>query len=194
MNNIDKLMGRMGNKMFQFAYLLNQVKLGEIPDVFVQSEEYFLDVRDEVKKYFSEGIPPKTDKVSIHVRRGDYVNNPFYVDLTEPSIDHDLGGPFEIPSYYERAMALFPGETFLVFSDDIAWCKEQTMFKACEFSEGKTEIEDMNVMASCKAHIIANSSFSWWAAYLGGGKTIAPYAWHPDGVERTSIPKTWTRI
>ncbi len=121
--------------------------------------------------------------VGIHVRRGDYVGNPFYVDLSETD-------------YYERAIEQFPPETeFLVFSDDTDFAEE--FFPEFEVFNGQDELEDLNMMASCSmGNIIANSSFSWWAAYLNphGGKVVAPKAWHPDGVERTKCPDNWMRI
>lgn len=166
--------------MFQYAYLHSQARKGEIPDVYVQNEEYFKDYKDEVKAIFSQNIPDPIDMVAIHVRRGDYVNNPFYVDLMETP-------------YYEDAMALFPEEKFLVFSDDIEFCKKQDVFKGCEFARGD-EISDMNLMAACKAVITANSSFSWWAGYLCKGKVVAPREWYADGEERTYCPDNWTRI
>ena len=180
--------GRLGNQMFQFAYIYSQMRKGLIPDVYMQDEKYFADVKGEIKQIYGEGIGG-LPYVSIHVRRGDYVNNDFYVDLFANG-------------YYERAMAMFPDEKFLVFSDDVAWCKEQDIFKECEFSEGFDEVEDMNRMASCRAHIIANSSFSWWAAWLSGKKTIAPKDWYTltspvDGHQK--IPSTklldhWIKI
>jgi len=178
-----KLGGRLGNQMFQYAYLFAQVKRGEIPDIYLQSEEYFEDYNREIKAIFSTGIG-HLDQVSIHVRRGDYVNNPFYTDLFESG-------------YYEEAMEMFPDANFLVFSDDIAWCKRQPLFEECEFSEGNDEVTDLNLMASCQHNIIANSSFSWWAAYLNPNpnkKVIAPALWHPDGLERTVLPANWITI
>ncbi len=59
---------------------------------------------------------------------------------------------------------------------------------------GEDEIADFNAMASCKAHIMANSSFSWWTAYLGHGKVIAPKLWYADGMERTKLLDSWIRI
>lgn len=173
-------MGQLGNNMFQLAYLHAQMRDGNIPDIYLQDEKYFSKYRDEIRRMFGQGIS-HIDQVSIHVRREDYVRNPFYVDLSKTP-------------YYERAMELFPGEDFLVFSDDIDWCKNQRVFENCEFSVGNNAVEDMNLMASCKAHIIANSSFSWWAAYISGKETIAPKLWHPDGIERTKIPSNWKRI
>lgn len=179
MVEISKLFGRLGNQMFQSAYIYGQARLGNIPDIYVQDPEYFEHCKDEVKKMFGGGIN-KVDMVGIHVRRGDYVNNRFYVDLMETP-------------YYVDAMAMFPGADFIVFSDDIEWCKKQSIFKDCEFSNGN-EIEDLNLMASCKGIIIANSSYSWWAAYLSEAKVIAPKKWYTDGEERTKCPKEWIKI
>lgn len=190
MINYEKLFGRLGNKMFQGAYLLAQAKKGMIPDVYIQSEEWFEDAREEVRALYSQGIPDPIDMIAIHVRRAGnpinpdepkYCKNPFYVDL----FDTD---------YYERAMEMFPDAEFIVFSDDIEWCKRQEIFAECEFSEGKTEIEDMNLMAACKGIIMANSSFSWWAAWLSDAKVIAPKAWHPDGINRTVLSDKWIMI
>ncbi len=121
------------------------------------------------------------EPVSIHVRRGDYVGNSFYVDLIENG-------------YYARAMDEFLDRKFLVFSDDIEFCKTYFKGSGFYFSEGNDELEDMNLMMRCNGHIVANSSFSWWAAYLGKGKTVAPKDWYTDGVERTVCPKEWVRV
>lgn len=178
---IQKISGRIGNSMFQLAYIYAQMRRGIIPDIFVQDENYFDEFKDEIRQMYGEGIG-KLDMVGIHVRRGDYVNNPFYVDLMETP-------------YYDDAMAKFIGESFIVFSDDIAWCKEQKIFKGCEFSEGKSDVEDMNLLASCKGIIMANSSFSWWASYISNAQTIiAPKNWYRDMMERTHCPSEWIRI
>ena len=180
MRHPDKLFGRLGNRLFQMAYIFNQVKLEIIPDIYIQDPFYSEEVLPEFKALLAEGIEP-INQVAIHVRRGDYVNNPFYVDL----MDTD---------YYEKAMALFPQEKFLVFSDDIEWCKRQDVFKKCEFSEGNDEITDFNLMAGCKAVICANSSYSYWAGILCKGKVVAPKAWYTDGVERTLCPNNFIRL
>lgn len=177
---ITKYTGRLGNQMFQHAYLYAQMRKGVIPDIYLQDEKYFKEYAHEIRQMYGVGRT-NLDQVSIHVRRGDYVNNKFYVDLTKTD-------------YYIRAMEQFPDSEFLVFSDDIEWCKNERIFEGCEFSEGKSEVEDMTLMSSCKGHIIANSSFSWWAAYISGNKTVAPKQWHPDGVERTIIPNQWIQI
>ena len=186
MQNPNALFGRLGNRLFQMAYIYSQVRRGDIPDIYVQDPKYFDEFNEEIQAMWRDK-GDVIDQVSIHVRRAgnpsnpdepNYSDNSFYVDLMDTT-------------YYQEAMALFPKEDFLVFSDDIEWCKTQKIFDGCEFSEGNSEVDDFNLMSNCWAHIIANSSYSWWAAYLSGNKTIAPKEYYSDGVERTKYPKSW---
>lgn len=122
---------------------------------FWQSEKYFENAKDEVRKWinlpFVEGY---RDYVSIHVRRGDYVQ-------------HAGSFPPVTFEYVRKAMDYFPSnQKYIVFSDDINWCKENIWVADMEFSEGRNEWEDLSLMASCGHNIIANSSFSWWAGWL----------------------------
>lgn len=186
MINPDALFGRLGNRMFQMAYIYSQVARGEIPDWYVQDYRHFDDCKDELRQLFGQGIGKKIDKVAIHVRRGDYVkapHNTFHANLCASD-------------YYQDAMKIFPDDTFLVFSDDIEFCKGYFQGERFEFSEGKTEIEDLNLMSACKGHIIANSTFSFWGAYLSPYShiVVAPKEFYCDNVERTVVPKTWIRI
>lgn len=178
---LDATFGRFGNRLFQMAYIYNQAKKGIIPDIYLQGEEYFKESSEDIKRLFRKDVM-LINRIAIHVRRGDYVNNPFYVDLMSTG-------------YYEYAMAEFPYEKFLVFSDDINWCKDQDIFYRCEFSEGN-EMDDFNAMAGCRGHVIANSSYSWWAAYIAPKtkKVVAPNAWYTDGITRTTCPESWVRI
>lgn len=197
----------MGNQMFLIATLYAIARDCKFPLVdnslgyYFQSPEHFINYESEIKAMFGDGIPKKTDMIAVHVRRGgnpinpnevNYSDNSFYVNLSETS-------------YYERAMQKFVNDAggnlsesdFLIFSDDIEWCKKQRMFSGCEFSEGKDELEDLNLMASCIGHITANSSYSWWAAYIAPYtyKVIAPLAWYSDGDQkRTKCPTEWIRM
>lgn len=190
---ITNITGRLGNQMFQTAYLVAQEMDGRIPDIYLQDEAYFERHKYSIRRLFGHGITP-IDQVAIHVRRGTnphnpaepaYHDNPFYVNLVKDG-------------YYERAMAEFPDEDFLIFSDDIEWCKKQPIFQGrrFSFSEGNDEVTDLNLMAGCKGIIMANSSFSWWGAYLGDPKkrVIAPIEWYADGLERTKLLKEWKRV
>lgn len=180
---ITNITGRLGNQMFEFAALYSFTKDLGI-DYYCQDVKYFEKYEREIRAIFSQGNVEPIDRIAIHVRRGDYVNNPFYVDLTKTN-------------YYVSSTRLFPNDTFRVFSDDIAWCKKYFKDDRYEFSE-KTELEDLNDMIACKGHIIANSSFSWWGAYLSPlypyNPVVAPKSWYTDGVERTILPKHWNKI
>jgi len=156
---------------------------------YFQSEKYFEDCKEEIKKEFSFKYPVD-DKIdpyttSIHVRRGDYVDLPEYHPLC--TID-----------YYEKGMSLSPDQKFLVFSDDIDWCKNNLKGDEILYSEGHTPEEDLQLMTMCDNHIIANSSFSWWGAWLGHNKkkrVFAPRKWvgvkysHMSDADR--IPSNW---
>jgi len=138
----------------------------DIPDMgpnlslmgFFQSWRYFESAQEEVRGAFPlTDHPEMRDYVSIHVRRGDYVQHA----QSFPPIDD---------AYLLNATDVTDGlGRYMVFSDDIQWCREY--FKkygdVVDYSEGRTEYEDLCRMASCSHHIIANSTYSWWAAYLG---------------------------
>lgn len=202
MTNPDKIFGRLSNRMFQMAALYAYCKDNNYP-IFVQDEKYFAKYADEIRALYSDGIIPNSiDRVAIHVRRAKnpinleepaYHENPFYENLS-----HHLHENLD-DNYYVRAMKMFPGEKFKVFSDDISWCLEQEVFKDCEFSSNKTDIDDLNEMANCKHIIGGNSSFAWWSSYLGdysGRKIIMPIKWFSNLQDERfiGIPSHWTRI
>lgn len=165
---------------------------------FYQSLEYFREVQEEVKSVFKlDFIPGYEDYCSIHVRRGDYVR---YAGSFPPiTVD-----------YVEKAMQKIRTGKYMVFSDDIQWCKENlahldNSMQKFEYSEGRDEKGDLSLMASCGHHIIANSSFSWWGGYLGhnpdkvivspaqsGFNWFGPTAGVKD--PKTLIPKEWIQI
>lgn len=181
----DLIFGRLGNRMFQGAYVYSQMKKGLIPDLFVQNPAYFKDYEKEIKELYGQGIG-YLPYVAIHLRRGDYVNNSFYCDLA-------------MTGYYIDAVNQFPNRKFIVFSDDIPFAKTYFEGDKFTFDDSDSEMESFNKMASCDSFIIANSSFSWWAAYLSPSfakKVVAPTIdkWYNDGVERTFCPKEWIRI
>jgi hypothetical protein len=133
------------------------------PDVllagYFQSLKFFENAQDEVKKAFALDINP-IDAVSIHVRRGDYVT---YANSFPPITYEFISDAVDVINEKENRF-----HNVIIFSDDIPWCKERfSNWHGVTFSEGRTEREDLSLMASCSHHIIANSSFSWWGAYLG---------------------------
>jgi hypothetical protein len=116
-------------------------------------------------------IATSDDSVSIHVRRGDYLLN----SNTARTLPTD---------YYDRAIGLvtaqFAAPTFFVFSDDITHCRnmfpDNNRFVFVDHNPENAAVEDMRLMAACRHHIIANSSFSWWGAWLGKHPTTKVYA------------------
>ena len=201
MQNPDLIFGRLSNRLFQMAALYAYCRDNNYP-IFVQDEKYFKRYEKEIRQLYGDGIIPNSiDRVAIHVRRGKnpinpqepaYSENPFYENLSH-HLHEDMSD-----NYYVRAMAMFPNEKFLVFSDDPEWTFKQPMFKGCEFMHG-TEIEDLNTMANCKHIIGANSSFSWWAAWLceyPGRICIFPKKWfsNPKDEKYIGVPERWERI
>lgn len=165
--------------MFEFAALYTFAKKNN-SDFYFQDPKWFSKYAEDIKALFGKDIG-YLEQVAIHVRRGDYVGNKFYSQLWDTD-------------YYDKAMALFPGENFLIFSDDPEWCRTKFKGDNIQVMEMQSEVEDLNLMASCKAQIIANSSYSWWAGFLNPNpakKVVYPLHWYADGVERTVCPNTW---
>jgi hypothetical protein len=165
---------------------------------FFQSEKYFKHIESSIKEDFTfrnhilepckeiaEGFD---NPVSLHVRRTDY--------LTNSANHHNLD-----MSYYEEALKYFDGRQVIVFSDDPEWCQEQELFSDDRFlvSESGDNKIDLCLMTFCTGHIIANSSFSWWGAWLAKSeKVIAPSKWFgPNNTDKETkdlIPEKWTII
>lgn len=153
---------------------------------YFQSELYWKPFEDEIRKAFEFAISIKEDTdsfltnndievenfVAVSVRRGD-----FAVDANHYLL------PFE---YYIGAITLyFPEKDIMVFSDDIPWCKEHFCMadRRIVFSENKNAIEQLSLMSRFSDFVLANSTFSWWGAYLSQAKTkkvVRPY-YHFDG-------------
>jgi hypothetical protein len=171
-----------------------------------QSERYFKDEEAQIRQDFAFAAPLSPEKsavartigenaVSVHIRRGDYVSH-------DANKFHGLL-PLE---YYERAAAVITDKTkdphFFVISDDPAWCRSHIKFPAATTFVGDTPgpgHEDMQLMSLCRHHIIANSSFSWWGAWLNARKdkiVVAPRRWFTDESSDTRdlVPKSWTRL
>lgn len=175
-------------------------------DGYWQSHKYFESIVDVLRKDFTlknplpENIQELKNKIEsqnsvcVHVRRGDYVGNKI----------HDVVGK----DYYNQAIDLLSQGTNIehvyVFSDDIEWCKaglsfsQPTTFVGKEYA-GERASGQFELMRSCKYFIIANSSFSWWAAWLAENPekiVIAPKVWFGDKSIDTGhrIPENWIRI
>lgn len=179
-------------------------------DGWWQDERYFEDIRPtllrevELKKPASgvnaewlEQIK-KSNSVALHVRRGDYVSNP----LTKK-----FHGVLK-PAYYKAALGQLAKLTsktdfrLFLFSNDIDWCKKNLKFNhPISFIDANNSgAEDMRLMKHCRHNIMANSSFSWWGAWLNQNPNkvvIAPKVWFQDkqaNRETNIVPKDWIKL
>jgi len=167
---------------------------------YFQTEKYFADIRDELLEDFTflpniynpakEMRDEMSDEIiALHIRRGDYVEQPWH-------------GP-QTTDYYETALSLLPQELpVVIFTDDPIWAFDQKLFAPDRFSisEGNSNLFDMCLMSMCQYHIIANSSFSWWGAWLSDSKqVIAPKRWFGPPLDEKNdtkdlVPARWKRI
>ncbi|WP_276353558.1 alpha-1,2-fucosyltransferase [Cohnella caldifontis] len=170
-----------------------------------QSEKYFSNIEsiirrefefppfDEVENIRLEPLIRLQNSVSIHVRRGDYVNHPLYSNICTEQ-------------YYSRAIEYIMNHVntpyFYVFSDDIVWCRKNldlsTQVEYIDWNNGQRSYRDMQLMSFCKHHIIANSTFSWWGAWLNPNPdkiVIAPKRFmngENDAIDL--VPDRWLRL
>ena len=173
-----------------------------------QSEMYFKDYIETLRSDFNFTIPldetnqniaqriQHSNAVSLHVRRGDYITHtPNAKILSTCSLD-----------YYNKAIDYISKRVdsphFFLFSDDMEWVKasldipfEKTYI---EHNRGADSYRDMQLMHMCRHHVIANSSFSWWGAWLNPNPdklVVAPKTWFSDGkVDDDLIPREWKRL
>lgn len=161
---------------------------------YLHSDKYFSHIKKEIKNDFkfknikkSDFIDTNEKLISMHVRRGDYLKTDKFIKLN-----------FD---YYEKALSIIDNHnnnkiSVLVFSDDYEWCKKNFTNKRFIIMNNSKEI-DMYLMTKCKWHIIANSTFSWWGAYLSDSElVIAPKNYYKDEIKNNnySIPATWLKI
>jgi hypothetical protein len=175
-----------------------------------QSEKYFKSIASIIRsditlkeemigknRELKEKIIDDEHSVSIHIRRGDYVTN---------SLTHQIHGCCSLEYYYkgiQKINELLGNPNYYVFSDDIPWTKENlTINNPVTYIENEgpgKDYEELILMSLCRHHIIANSSFSWWGAWLGTNTdkiTIAPSRWVNDPSRDMSdiIPENWIKI
>lgn len=178
-------------------------------DGYWQSEKYFPDVADIIRNEFTVKSPQTNknlalaqqisacESVSLHIRRGDYVTD----EKTKT-----IHGTCDL-DYYERCIDLLGQKVhhpcFFIFSDDPEWAmKNIKMTHPATFIDHngpKKNYEDLRLMSQCRHHIIANSSFSWWGAWLGqypDKLVLSPSGWFKEKTFNTKdlIPSTWQRL
>jgi hypothetical protein len=164
---------------------------------YFQSEKYFINRRDEILKLFEPDCKFNNninkysnlfENISLHVRRGDYVK--LYSRIHPPQ---------SVKYYYEALDVLPKNLKVLVFSDDLEWCR-------CNFIGDRfifiNEIDyiSLYIMSKMKYHIISNSTFSWWGAWLSQNENkivIAPKKWFGENAKYKSdsiIPHNWLKL
>jgi hypothetical protein len=173
-----------------------------------QSEKYFKKVETLIRQEFQLRVAPgdrvqelagrirEGNSISIHIRRGDFASNPA-TNATHGVCPDD---------YYQRAVETIIRQMddarFWIFSDDPEWVKGNITLNnpsCCVSDYHFRYYEDMYLMSCCRHHIIANSSFSWWGAYLGsdpGKIVIAPRSWFkkPDIITTDLLPESWIQL
>jgi len=174
-----------------------------------QSEKYFSDYKDLIRSDFDFVVPwgredlavlkmmREAPSASVHVRRGDYLSkkNSGYFSRIEPE-------------YYKKAMEVIrrqvPAVRFFIFSDDPQWAAQNIMGNGADLfhvfhNRGLNACNDMRLIASADHHVIANSTFSWWGAWLNPSPekmVVAPSCWFGDKgpSDRDLIPDGWYRL
>jgi len=172
-----------------------------------QSPTYFADYESVIREELTFRDPPdvrttdlleqiaSTNSVSLHVRRGDYVTDP---DVNRRMLVLD-------ERYYERAVDTIAERSadlrLFVFSDDLDWCRRHLSARwPMTFMDG-TPADDLRLMSACRHHVTANSSFSWWGAWLDPRPdklVVAPNQWFRDAARLADlvIPQGsgWVRL
>lgn len=197
-------------KESQYPWEYVERKIDDYTDIcgYFQSEKYFDNAKLEVAAQFKfkdlikevvdskikSGHYPNPDNcTSLHVRRGDYVHKQEY-------------HPLQTKLYYETASKLTATDNYIIFSDDIEWCKE-TFGDSSKlvYSEEENPFSAMYHMSLCRNNIICNSTFGWWAAWLGEQNNplthkviVAPEQWFGPAYSNMSIadliPERWTKL
>jgi hypothetical protein len=172
-----------------------------IVDGFFQSEKYFISHREQILEMFkmdedvSQYIKIKYSNflnkrtTSIHVRRGDYLIYPNF-------------HPTQTLNYYNSSISLLDDVTdlFLIFSDDIEWCKENLTGEKFIYIENEKDYIELYLMSLCKNNVISNSSFSWWGAWLNNyedRQIVGPKIWFGESIEHKIsdiIPDNWIKL
>lgn len=176
-------------------------------DGFWQSEKYFIDIENIIRREFSLKEPlsvasnslleliDKSDSVSIHIRRGDYILPKYRKIFHQCSAE-----------YYQNAISLINDKItnphFFIFSDDSEWARAMIFPKNTTYIEsclGLKNFQELVIMSRCKYNITANSTFSWWGAWLNKNKNkivITPKKWYIDDAFKANdlIPKNWVKL
>ena len=189
-----------------YPEVLQPVKNSELFMGTWQSEKYFKSAEQEIREAFTFNEKLLNDKtkqlieklahceaVSLHVRRDDYLSQDYA---------QGFGGICTL-TYYKTAVEYIKEHVvqpvFYVFSDDIDWCRVNLDIPNAVFvdwNKGKESWQDLFLMSKCHHNIIANSSFSWWGAWLNSNPNkivVAPKTWW-NGIKDDVVPDNWIRL
>lgn len=198
------------NKNFRCLNIFSKIKrfFGFKVEEYFQNEKYFFNIASIIRREFTlrnefSAMAKEflnkiriSESISLHIRRGDYVSN---------QNANAFHGVCDL-NYYRRAMTLLKEKVshpkFFIFSDDIAWAKENFIgsnfvFVSCPEI---VDYEEMILMSNCKHNIIANSTFSWWGGWLNNHTNkivVAPIRWFSDSKVNAAnniVPNDWTRL
>lgn len=198
--NVNEFSGRAELKMISDDFRYKVIEDNSYLNGYWQSEKYFVDneshirnklrIKDDLKSYIINKYPfIESNSVSLHVRRGDYVNLQNY-------------HPLQTVDYYKNAYDIINDSNInvVILSNDISWCKDNLNFNNMHFIEDETNITDLYIMSMCNNNIIANSSFSWWGSWLNENYNkvvIAPSRWFGPAAnlyDGDIIPEKWIKI
>ena len=201
---------RIKEKSLLFDKKLLEIDDNSYLDGYFQCEKYFKDIREIILKQFTinqdisnytkeikNKIQNSQNSCSLHIRRGDFVN----------STNINIHGACDI-EYYKKAMKYLEEKVvninYFIFSDDIEWVKENLAIQNAIYIDSKEKRiphEDIYLMSLCKNNIIANSSFSWWGAWLNQNENkivIAPKRWFADdkleSQSKDIVCESWVKI
>jgi hypothetical protein len=207
LNKIDVTFNNFKEPHFHYTQSILNIPKHSFLDGYWQSELYFKDCTKDIKEIFnfsdqldsqnlliSDDIN-KNNSISIHIRRGDFLlkrNDNHYIDLKK---------------YYLKAInetsKIFKNPKYFIFTDDPSWVTDNFIldhsYIVVDANHGCKSFLDMYLMSLCKSNIIANSSFSWWGAWLNNKKDkviYAPKNWFNDKSIRIDdlIPNSWNII
>lgn len=186
---------KVRGRIFLEGYWQSEKYFAEIADI-IREEFTFKEDQTGQNKEFAQMIS-SSSSVSVHVRRGDYVSQP-----KTRRIHHVCG-----PDYYRRCIGEIAGRVgnphFFVFSDDTRWCRENLQLDYpvtfVNHNGPDKSHEDLRLMSQCRHHIIANSSFSWWGAWLNSNENkivLAPKNWFAKTIigAEDIVPDGWMKM
>ena len=189
--NVDEIINAPDN-VYLHGYWQNEKYFSEIRDILLR-EMTLKNPLSKISALWKEKILSSTCAVSVHVRHGDYTTygarNSFGVLSTEYYFD-----------CVEELKKTFSDITIFVFSDDIQWCKSNLNFDVpTEFVEGcEYDFEELYLMSCCKHNVVANSTFSWWGAWLNPNPNKKVFTPDPWGFKNKrgarDLPETWIRM